>query len=102
MAAPLKNPVEGVTPHGDFFVFNVASASRLAPWRVDLMAYWQNGACGCENFTFKNRGMLDAGAHPAENLECRHIKQAKRWLMFEFLRKLAADRGERTTEGNHP
>jgi hypothetical protein len=100
--ATLKNPVEGVTPHGDYLVFDVASASRKTPWRVDLMAYRQNGACACESFTFDKRGMLDAGAHPAENLECRHIKQAKRWLLFEFLRKLAAERGERTVEGNHP
>jgi len=77
--------------------------------RVDLMEYDGNGACGCEDFEFRVRPVLEEGAAPGVTLECRHIHLARHysavelWMTFAKRRKELekARRAERKRHADH-
>jgi hypothetical protein len=101
---PITRTCPGVEPRGDFLVFNVASSSPGTPdYRVDLQKFCGHGECDCPNFRLalsvdwqgrkitKLAAMLN-GAIPSAALECKHIRFAKRYLLFRFLNELIESR----------
>ena len=94
---PLQKLVGGVSENGDFLVFYVASSRpEIEPHRVDLQRYNGNGSCDCENFQYKKRPLLEKRAMPAEILECKHIKRAKRYLLWKVLNKMIETREDQS------
>lgn len=41
------------------------------------------GACSCERFEFKINPLLKGGVVPTEDMECRHLRAARRYLAIE-------------------
>lgn len=78
--------VAGVSPvPGEVLRYRVKSRSR--PWRlhlVDLSEFKGNGQCTCEHFEIRCMPKLIAGASPDPILECYHIRQAKRQLVYDI------------------
>ena len=104
----LKKLVEGVEENGDFLVFYVESSQHgNPPYRVDLQKFCGNGDCDCPNFSLaklieqkgvkvSKRLALTKGAMPCPALECKHIRRAKRYLLFKVLNRLIEDREKET------
>jgi hypothetical protein len=92
--------VPGVRPDQDFLVFWVDSRRPEEPeHRVDLQKYCGNGHCDCEHFMFRMNGKLFRRAIPATQLECWHIRQAKRFYTFVKLNAEIEQR-ERMSDDN--
>lgn len=101
---PLSKSTPGVEENGDFLVFYVQSSRPgHEPHRVDLQKFCGNGDCDCENFSLATvveikgrkvtkRFALTKGAMPSPSLECKHIRRAKRYLLFKVLNRLISDR----------
>lgn len=97
---PANQLVDGVAEHPDFLVFLVESRTEgVLPHRVDLQRYNANGFCDCDNFKYKMNPALADGAMPQPALECWHIKQAKRYLLFKVLNAVVEER-EKQAEKN--
>jgi hypothetical protein len=90
---PALNPSElvpGVWPmEGEALVYRVKSKSRVGmEHRVDLSAFGGGGECGCEAWDFRCRKPLRNGEAPSEELECPHVKLARRYYSFEMIQKV--------------
>lgn len=73
-----------VKKHADCLVYEVGSDSRPGHWhRVDLSMWSGFGACSCEHFEFKINPLLKGGIVPTQEMECRHIRAARRYLAIE-------------------
>ena len=79
--------VPGVWPvEGEALVYLVDSDSRPGePYRVDLRMYGGHGCCGCMDFVTRKQTHLANGAAPREAWECKHIRRAKRYYLWERL-----------------
>ena len=91
-AIPLVAPIQG-----EALRFHVRS--RTTPglcYLVDLESYSLNGECGCDHFAFRLRPQLDDTPKPTprDSTRCWHIMQARRWLLDQFLEKLAEEYGD--------
>ncbi len=76
-------------------------------WLVDLGAYYGHGKCCCEFFSTKLNPRLREGITPNEDLECWHIKQARRYLAVEIAQAIiskheAAANANRKANGKNP
>ena len=101
---PLEKIVQGVTPTGDFLVYEVNSdRAGHTPYRIDLQKFCGNGECQCKSFTaikdvefngevITKKQALLKGAMPNEKLECKHLKKVKRYLIHEVLNRIISDR----------
>lgn len=89
MNRTLKEIHPGVTGiKGEPLRYYVASHSRLGISHVvDLSMNYGNGECSCENFQFTRLPVLLRGDIPSERTECRHIREAKRFLALYIIRK---------------
>lgn len=77
-----------VTPFDNVLRYHVKSRSRREVEHVvDLELYGGNGACSCENFTYRCEPHLKKGAQPGDNLRCRHILQARAKLVDDVIRQ---------------
>ena len=90
-----------VTPiPGEALRYYVGSRSRQAVQHiVDLSALYGNGQCSCEAFCFKAAKRLATGEVPSEQTECRHIREAKRYLALTVVRRAIARAGNRDNVG---
>lgn len=82
------NPITGVRQK-EKLTFEVDSRSEALPRTVNLCDYNFNGSCDCEHFQFNCGPKLAAGWDPSENLRCYHIKRARRWLLEQYLPRIA-------------
>lgn len=93
---PLADLVPGVRPTGDNLVFEVQSASRRRIWhRVDFAAFSGFGNCSCERASLGQARALRGAKVPLLELECQHIKAARRFLAI-----LVAQQIIQTRSGN--
>jgi hypothetical protein len=70
--------------------YHVTSRSRTGVEHVvDLELYDGNGACSCENFTYRLEPALKAGAKPGDSWRCRHIREARARLTDDIVRQAA-------------
>ncbi len=85
---------------GEALRYYVGSTSRRAVWHVvDLSALYGNGQCSCEAFNYKAAKRLASGEVPSEQTECRHIREAKRFLALTVIRRAIARAGDRDNVG---
>lgn len=79
-----------VTPFDNVLRYHVKSRSRREVEHVvDLELYGGNGACSCEHFSYRLEPFLKKGAKPADNLRCRHIREARAKLTDDVVRQAA-------------
>jgi hypothetical protein len=96
---PPEQLVPGVTQDEDFLVFHVRSSRpNIPPHRVDLQRYHGAGVCTCEDFVMRKAKKLAERAMPHPSLECVHIRQAKRYLLFKILNGVIEERENRANE----
>lgn len=84
MLLPLDKLCPGVEATADALVYLVLSGSRPGlKHQVDLAAWSGYGACSCEQFAFKlGPAFREKILFPHEEVECPHIKAARRrWAM---------------------
>ncbi len=75
---------------GESMSFFVQSSTRLnLQHRVEIDAYGNNGACGCENFEIRCRGRLEKGAAPSNALRCRHIRAARDYFLTKIMGEIS-------------
>lgn len=85
MLLPLEKLCPGVKPTVDALVYEVKSSSRPMDHRVDLAAWSGYGACDCEHFTCKlGPAFREKILFPNEEIECQHIRKARRYLAIEI------------------
>lgn len=100
MSIPANELFPDVEESSDFLVYFVVSETFVGrKYRVDLERGNTNGFCECKSFcAAKNidvggvkmtmRQALEQRAMPNEQLECKHIKRVKRYLLFKILNEI--------------
>ena len=90
------SPVEPIPGEPTRFYVNSRRAN-VAPYLVDVADYDRVGACGCADFEFHKRPLLEEGKRGPE-LRCHHLKVVRSWLLNKLLDALEGKRNETKNE----
>jgi hypothetical protein len=85
-----------VRPGGAPLCYYVTS-SRAGhdPHQVNLGAHRGNGDCDCEHFVYRLRDAAEHAPAASDETRCRHIREAREFLLDELIRRLSQPQPQR-------
>lgn len=81
--------MDDVAPYGRLTFLVKSQRKGIQPHLVDLASFKGNGQCDCEDFRCRKQKPLENGEKPANEFRCRHILQAREWMLDRFIKEVS-------------